>query len=492
MEKDLLNKSHSKAMKRAFAILLLLVFICACITEDNNSPPSITVESPIENALYLEPYEEMTFIIGATDPDGKYNEIRWYVDDEFIEYGNELKYTFYLERSYEIKTVVDDGKFNTSHSWNVEVEIDITKMMDEMSSLRGLEFKEKVPFRSISRDELSEMLTEDFAQTKEELLVDEKVMRAFHVWDDDSLAEEVLLFYSTGVEGYYDMLEKEFVLVDEGSKHPAVKMVTLAHELIHVLQDQYYDTTSMLETSNDDEYIALTSLMEGDATYFESYYLYGMGDNAIADYFMYYNKLPEIQVKPIVSDLVMFPYLQGFKFISKIVADNGIEYLEKVYMDPPQTTEQVMHPQKYYSRELGQVVDPIYVEGMELIDENVLGESNIFIFLDQYLETYRAKAAADGWNGDLYSYYEKGDDNLLIFISIWDDAEEAETFVEIYLDFLQALPRSPFSITQEGSGTYWLGSEAGNVAIRIENNEVRVLSSNNGDIIEMILPNIYL
>ncbi|HOP08817.1 MAG TPA: hypothetical protein PLC12_01225, partial [Candidatus Methanofastidiosa archaeon] len=273
----------------------------------------------------------------------------------------------------------------------------------------------------------------------------------------------------------------------EDSKNPAVRMVTLAHELVHVLQDQYYDTASMLDTLNDDEYIALTSLFEGEATYFESYYLYGMDEDAITDYFLYYNSIQDIQVEPIISDLVMFPYLEGFNFILEIIADNGIGYLDTVYNNPPETTEQIMHPEKYYSGELGVEVGAIEVEGMELIDENVLGESNIYIFLDQYLGTQDAEAGADGWNGDIYSYYERDEDHLLIFRSMWDDDQNAEEFMEMYTSFLQATPAGPFTIIEDTPERCIMESESGTVAITLDSNEVVVLSSNDADIVMELL-----
>ncbi|HOP09819.1 MAG TPA: hypothetical protein PLC12_06345, partial [Candidatus Methanofastidiosa archaeon] len=182
-------------MKRTLVLIILLVPLCACIGDGNDSAPSISDRYPTEDELYLTPYEEVSFFIEASDPDGDYEEIRWYVDDEFIQYGNDFTYSFEDEKEYEIRAVVDDGKFNTASVWKAEVEIDIEQIMEEISSLRGLEFTGNVPFRRISREDLNTMLEEEFASMEDGLLIDEKVMRAFYVWNGDSLADEVLLLY---------------------------------------------------------------------------------------------------------------------------------------------------------------------------------------------------------------------------------------------------------------------------------------------------------
>jgi len=463
-------------MKRALALLLLPMMLCACIGDSANSPPEVVDSHPAEGTIRILPYEDVTFSILATDADSDDLYIRWYIDNEFLQESEELEHSFNLEKEYEVRGVVDDGEFNVPEVWNIVVEIDTLLIMEQMSEIRMMEFTEQVPFRMITREELDEMLQEDFSEEENELMTEEKVLRAFHVWDEASLLENVVRMYTLGVEGYYDLIEKEFVLVDEPSKNPAVRMVTIAHELTHVLQDQNYDTLSLLETENDDEYIALTSLFEGDATYFESYYLYDMADDAIADYFTYYNSMADIIVAPLVSDLVMFPYIYGFKFVSKVIGDHDVDYLDTVFQDPPKTTEQILHPEKYYSGELGKTMEPIDVQDMELIDENILGESNIFIFLDQHLETYIAKKAAQGWNGDIYSYYENDNGHLLAFISSWDSPQDASEFVDTYIEFIYAIPWEEYELTESYDGIYLFDSPSGFIKVQLVDDEVSIFS----------------
>ncbi|MBN1785994.1 MAG: hypothetical protein JW825_03240, partial [Candidatus Methanofastidiosa archaeon] len=384
-------------MKRLLAILILILAISSagCISDGDNLAPSFAYLNPEGVDMKANPYDTLSFSAMASDPNGDDIQTRWYVDDVFIGEGSALSYSFSAEDTYEVKAVIDDGEYNVPHSWYVDVEIDVPDLMEDVSLIRGLQFYVEVPFRRITREELSDMLEENFSESEEDILNSEKVLRAFHAWGSNlSLKDELIYLYTEGVEGFYDMSENEFVLVDEDAKNSAVRMVTLAHELIHVLQDQNYDVKPLLETDNDDAYLALTSLIEGDATYFEIMYLYGMQNDALTDYFEYYTSLEDYDVEPIVEDMILFPYIYGLQFVEDLVGMYGVQYLENVYEDPPSSTEQIMHPEKYISGEAPEEVELPEVDGMTLIEENVLGEANIFIILDQRLSSADAEIAS--------------------------------------------------------------------------------------------------
>ena len=84
------------------------------------------------------------------------------------------------------------------------------------------------------------------------------------------------------------------------------------------------------------------------------------------------------------------------------------------YLDPPVSTEQVLHPEKYIGTprdvprdvrvpDLGEDLG----EGWRLVAQDVLGELILGAHLDRYLpDTQEALVAAAGWDGDRAMWLE--------------------------------------------------------------------------------------
>jgi hypothetical protein len=107
--------------------------------------------------------------------------------------------------------------------------------------------------------------------------------------------------------------------------------------------------------------------------------------------------------------------------------------------DPPRSTEQILHPEKWHTRR----DDPIVVHlpdlaaelpGYVKAAEGVMGELGIRSLLHgEHGDWEGAVKAAEGWGGDRFAVYEKkdgekkGDGRLLLWVSEWDtEADEQE------------------------------------------------------------------
>ena len=53
---------------------------------------------------------------------------------------------------------------------------------------------------------------------------------------------------------------------------------------------------------------------------------------------------------PIISESMIFPYFQGMVFCAKLTNDGGWAAIDEVYRDPPLSTEQILHPEKYRAK----------------------------------------------------------------------------------------------------------------------------------------------
>jgi hypothetical protein len=115
--------------------------------------------------------------------------------------------------------------------------------------------------------------------------------------------------------------------------------------------------------------------------------------------------------------------------------------VEKLYTDyPPQSTEQILHPEKWLAREApARFQWPNFhriaaLREWELLDNDVLGEFQWrTIFKEQGLAA-EAEAAAAGWGGDRYAVFKRKDSDatLLLLRTSWDTDSDAREFADAY------------------------------------------------------------
>ena len=181
------------------------------------------------------------------------------------------------------------------------------------------------------------------------------------------------------------------------------------------------------------------------------------------------------ETPPIAKATIEFPYLAGFIFAVDLRADGGNAALDAAFVEPPTTTEQVLHSEKYLAGEGAQAIEPprlaLLGPGWVALESDVIGELTLRSWLEA-LEAPRNDAirAGAGWGGDAYlvARSDRGDLALLARIA-WDEpATDAEELVSSLAAALDASPDF-----EAGDGAWsgpggWLGlvvEPAGSVAI---------------------------
>ena len=134
--------------------------------------------------------------------------------------------------------------------------------------------------------------------------------------------------------------------------------------------------------------------------------------------------------------------LQGTEFVSSLWdIDQSWTQVEAAYISPPQSTEQVLHPEKFLTGE-----SPTFVRIPELLPHlkgrwnlvfrDVLGEVLLGAYLDSILSTDDAQRAAGGWAGDQFALYRNPEGLLAMVIVIqWDTDQDTEEFFDAYEEF---------------------------------------------------------
>jgi len=151
----------------------------------------------------------------------------------------------------------------------------------------------------------------------------------------------------------------------------------------------------------------------------------------------------------IIQEALLFPYLRGFSFVSALWQDQeGRPAPFGPYL--PQSTEQILRPSLAFGPEADMPTD-LEIEsppGFEILYGNTFGQGEFEVLLEEHLGP-DGRGLAHGWDGDRYALLRgsSGSEGL-IWISVWDSAEERDRFVE---GFRAAAAQLPTPGTLEGT-----------------------------------------
>ena len=138
-----------------------------------------------------------------------------------------------------------------------------------------------------------------------------------------------------------------------------------------------------------------------------------------------------------VNKINRFVYRYGVEFVKAVYAHGGWAAVNKAYLNPPNTTEQIIHPEKYFGQEDALNVETSFVTGdWNLTKTDIFGEYFIFVILDNWISESKAELTAEGWGGDIFNYYESDDDFLFTWNIAWDSSEDAYDFYVAFQDMM--------------------------------------------------------
>lgn len=318
---------------------------------------------------------------------------------------------------------------------------------DAVTEIRGLESSQPIDVMPMTREELRVDLEQDLLEDypPDEVYADERELIAFGLMDPDvDLGQLIVDLYSEQVAGFYDTETGELVVVrgaTEGDGFTPSEEVTYAHEIVHALQDQNFDLDAgplNREDVTDDHSYAITALIEGDATHSEILYL--IANPELLEGFLEEVEAMEFDTEvldsapPIISETLYFPYEHGYPFVETIYNEGGWEAVNAAFADPPTSTEQILHPEKYLAGEEPTIIDvPDFTPELEgewtVFDDNSFGEFQIRVILQgTSMSDAQAVRAAAGWNGDTYVVAGTETEDAIHWVSEWETDQDASEF----------------------------------------------------------------
>jgi hypothetical protein len=322
------------------------------------------------------------------------------------------------------------------------------EVLRETSEVRQLRVLRRVRSGAQSRDEIEQMLVRnlDRDSTPEKTRASELTLKKLGLLPADfQLRPFIVKLLSEQVAGYYDPRTRHFYLadwIDLDAQKPVI-----AHELTHALQDQHFDLRRFERwpKHDGDAELAAHALIEGDATLTMMQYVSrdlrrqlamlrslvggGAGSTEV------YDSAPRV-----LRESLIFPYTQGAAWVGAVHRRGGWEMVSAAYRRLPASTEQILHPEKYFAGEAPRRVQlrdlsTALGRGWRMADNDVNGEWGCYLLLDEMLKAADvSRRAAEGWGGDRYALYRGpgAGDTLVAQKTVWDTEQDAAEFFDAY------------------------------------------------------------
>jgi hypothetical protein len=352
------------------------------------------------------------------------------------------------------------------------------KIAQEVSKGRGLALKSEIKKNVISQDEVRKKLVIEFDKELKpgELESEALTYQKLGLMERDTDYRKLLLDVLTEqIAGFYDTDVKELFLI----KEVAPDRATLSHEICHALQDQNFDLNAtqdkFKEEYGGDAVLAFNSLVEGDAMAvmledeLKWQGIFPTIPNLPAQMKRQMNE-PDARsamldsAPPVLKESLIFPYLEGLGFVYALRQTGSWEVIDKAFQDPPTSTEQILHPEKYLKRDRPTKIEKFVLSNLSThqnIYDATFGEFQLGVWFRLALSEIDAKKAAAGWDGDLFMTFSPKalsaekmtssdlDSLIVASVSIWDteaDAKEAAAaFTKVALTLLPGAKASSTS-----------------------------------------------
>lgn len=356
-------------------------------------------------------------------------------------------------------------------------------LQEEVTQLRGLPFKAAVSAGTQSPEGFARFLDAQIDEAMPEVMNRHfgAIVKRLGLYNGslENFRDTAKAVMSSQVAAYYDPKEKTFYSLMHDMPEPMLRMM-YTHELYHGLQDQYFGLEKYLPTSaqggsalNSDQTLARQAVVEGEATYIMNMYMMQqvagrpptreliapavrMQSQMDLESIKAMMKQPQVaeltgasvseamasgeSIPSFIMESMLGVYLKGLAFVFA-VQEQGWGEVEKLYAEyPPQSTEQILHPEKWRAREAPSDISfpPLEkvsaLEDWELLTTDVVGEFQWRIIFREHGLGAEAESVAAGWDGDRYAIFKRKDSDatLMLMSTSWDSPAQAEEFANAY------------------------------------------------------------
>jgi len=394
-------------------------------------------------------------------------------DEDVLGWENEYWY------NESIAVTPEDGYNET------EIERIVARSMARVEHIRGLEFEEEPNVTLITREEYRNFTNGVYGDlldvtTKDRLHQNTKFESLFLVSEEESYYADLVenqggfaaAFHVNEDVPAYGFSEGDIgIVVPESGQAENIPEPTLGHELYHFVQNNRFDNSEFSGGATEETANVNTSITEGDATYVGETYQERCGEE--------WDCLPTSQGdQPSFANLGLVfldlgPYSMTATLFDRLRQEGGVEAMNRLYEDPPASTEQFLHPEKYpddtptdvplEDRSTEEWEQQTFENG---VDYATFGEMGVFVMLwypsyqarervvidpnhpftgargNTYVRYDYSHPASAGWDGDKMFVYTnetspETNETGYVWKLVWDSPENATEFRDAYTAVLE-------------------------------------------------------
>jgi hypothetical protein len=352
---------------------------------------------------------------------------------------------------------------------------EIAELISITEQIRELQFLAPPTIVVVTGEELEVRVRESIAEDVEDVPADEALLKLLGLLDPEiDLLGLYLDLYGEQVAGYYDGEAGELV-VPAGEALSPFQKATLIHELTHALTDQRFGFNDayrkLIDEQRFDEAVAFLSVIEGDATLTEILYIQQLSvsdqQSLLQEIFGANSEVFDAAPQFLQNSLV-FPYREGLAFVQRAHGIGGFDEVNRLYVEPPVSSEQIIDP-RAYQRDMPirvNTVEPA-ISGYDVVYRSVWGQLSFDLMFDQVLGG--APEASNGWGGDAYVQWFDGSEAALLIEFVGDSPSDAQEMADALVRYVLAGMAVGGPQDQDG-GTYF---EADDFAfVRIDDGRV--------------------
>ena len=300
-------------------------------------------------------------------------------------------------------------------------------MLTRVEAARGLKATRPVPGEVLGRPALIARVKEHLSRElpREAIRNEGLALQLFGfvpVQLDYEAAEYGLL--QAQLAGYYEPDDGTMYLASDLAAEDAE--ATLAHELVHALQDQRWslEDRSKYRPGQGDRSEAISALAEGDATSAMFDVMIGrvapgrgktaldVPDDVFVAQITQGMGSPDARAPHVMMSSLAAPYIYGTLFVNALRRRGGWDAVDGAWDDAPTTSEQILHVDKWLAREPAEAVAPppfsALGQGWAVLDEDSEGELGTRIAFEEWMDPRSAAEASAGWGGDRGVLVAKG------------------------------------------------------------------------------------
>ncbi|MFB6112650.1 MAG: Hvo_1808 family surface protein [Halodesulfurarchaeum sp.] len=334
-----------------------------------------------------------------------------------------------------------------------ETDLLLARTMARVEFLRDLEFSEPVSVRFVGRERFRRILEAGSFGTP----TNDQIFEAMFVFgEDENASTRIETYLGSAVLGYAAEEGKENItIVTRNASVRAVDSNVLAHELVHVLQDQHFDLGAPRYREDTlDATWATAGLVEGEASYVD--YLYETRCESNWTCIDAPTDWSGARVPAWAGTYSLFsqqPYQDGGTFVYERLTVGGWSAVAAAHGSPPRTTEQIIHGdprdgpvpltvrdrssaawETYHTDRLGEIgLFTLFVAqanrvpaSNEVLSRSVYERQHPWDTLDSVF------APSAGWGTDRFVAYRNGDRRGYVWRIRWDTEADAREFQSAY------------------------------------------------------------